>query len=332
MVDRGQAQSNASAIGQEIERLKTGHYETNLVGVIQYYRYREFWDHTKEIVEKFRTLRPLLKEDRERLWAMYQEACQDMKRIQDEEHEKSRINRRDIESRIKDAYYAAGGSTGIDSVDADTEMLDKAKAMQTETVNMMKGSKLVKEDREACWQYWREVNQAIVAKRGQTQEGNYIRILKGHHMEEALQKAKYGDPYEAMDHVRAAQASIKDAYISRERRQELYDILQEAWQSATSKIRGVKEDKTRKYQEWRDRSEGNIARWEGRIEESEAFISRLEDQIEGLEDNIRNAWNDKYVLRATGWIAEKYAKIAEVRGQINDLEAKIEDVKSRLDS
>lgn len=331
MYDKEQAQSNASTIGSEIEHLKTGHYEIGAFGVIQNYRYRDFWVHAKEIVGMFKTLKPLSREDRERLWQTYQEACQNMKGIQNEGREQSRIDRGNIESRIKDAYSTAGGSTSISGVDADKEMLDRARAMQTETMNIMKEGKLVKEDREACWQYWREVNQGIVSKREQTQEGNYINIRKGYHVQEALQKAAYGDPYEAMEHVKAAQASMKGAYISREQRQELHDLLQDAWQSATSKIGEIKEEKRRKYQDWRERIEGNIGRWEGRIEGAEAFISRLESQIEDLEEKVRDAWSDKYVLRAGGWIVEKYSKIAEVQGQIRDLEVKIEDVKAKLD-
>jgi len=193
----------------------------------------------------------------------------------------------------------------------------------------MGGSKLTKEDREACWKYWREVNGSIDSKVKQTQQMNYWRVDA--EAGDAFNAAYSGDPYDALNMIKSVQKIVGGAYLEQYQRTALRDKLDDAWQKATSRIGEKKEEKRKKHEDWRERMEDNIARWEGRIEGSEAFISRLEGQIEELGDKVRNAWSANYVLTASGWIVEKYAKIAEVREQIGDLEAKIEDVKAKLE-
>jgi len=328
MYDKKQAQSNISKIKSEIENLKTNHCEVGAFGVVKYYRYNDFWTHAKKITGMFKELKPLPREDREKLWQTYEKACKNMKKIQNEGREQSNLNRKNIESKIKDAYSTAGGSDNAFGVYADKKMLDRAKSMQTETLNLMKGSTLIKKDRDACWQYWKEVNKGIGAKREQTQKINYVRVDA--EVGNARDAAHSEDPYDALKKIKAVQKIMKDTYLHKDRRNELRIRLNEAWQEASSRIDEKKEEKRRKYEDWQNRMEGNISRWETNIEKSEAFISRLEDQVDDLESNVRNAWSDDYAQRATGWIAEKYVKIREVRGQISDLEAKISDVKSKL--
>jgi hypothetical protein len=56
------SQENATKIERELDVLKSGHQ-----GFLNR-RYKEFWEHVKQIHELFKTLKPLHREDRERLW------------------------------------------------------------------------------------------------------------------------------------------------------------------------------------------------------------------------------------------------------------------------
>ena len=327
--DHQESQANASTIEQEIERLQTTHYQSGLLGIIEYYRYGEFWTHAKQITEMFKTLKPLLRKDREPLWQRYQNACDEMRAVQNKEQENSRINRESIESKIKDAYFRAGGSAGISGVLADEKMLDEARAMQTEAINLMKERSLSKQDREACWQYWREVNTSIAQKREQLQEYNYHNIKA--EVDNAYNAAYQGDPYDAQQSIKAVQSAMRGLRIEKFHRQELYDWLNKAWQETISRIGKIKQENGGKYQAWRERTEGHLARWEENIRKSGEYISSLEDQIERLEEQERGARSDDFAAMVRGWIDEKYGKIAEVNGQIRDLEGKIMDTRAKLD-
>jgi len=331
---REEAKTNALAIEREINSLRYDHLDKNASLFTTRYYYHEFWQHAKEVSEMFKT-RKLLKEDRERLWSTYSSLCEEVKRKQEEERHESRRNREILESLITDAYFQADGAR-------DKEDLDKAKSMQTENLRRMKESRLFREDREALWKYWKEVNQKIFWKRHELQESNFLQARE--EANRALNVANYGDPYEALQEIKEVQRSLRGVYMSRDQRHEIYDTLSDAWNRATSRIVEIKEEKRRKrdewlqrqeerkrkYEEWRERMESNIERWENNIEKAEEYISRLEEQIDRLEEEEANARTDEYAERVRGWIEEKQAKIEEVREQIREWEEKIYSVRGKL--
>jgi len=320
--NREKAQNNASLLKHELENLQNNYCDTDMLGYRSHYRYREFWMHAREISEMFKTLKPLLREDRESLWQKYQSICEEVKRKQNEEREESRRNRELLESLITEAYHQAEGSS-------DKEELDKAKSMQTETLRMLKERRLFREDREALWRYWKETNEKIFWKRHEIQESNFLHAKD--EANSALNIAYYGDPYEALEKVKEVQRSLRGVYMSRDQRHELHEILSDAWNKAISRIGEIKEEKRRKYEEWRERMENLIERWESSIEKSEEYISRLEEQIDRLEEEEANARTDEYAERVRGWIEEKEEKISDVREQIKQWEEKIYSVKGKLD-
>lgn len=337
MIDRNfkeKAKSNASEIEREIENLRYNHLDSNAPLFTTRYHYREFWSHAKEISEMFKSSK-LLREDRERLWRSYQEICEDVKRKQNEERHESERNREIIQSLITDTYFQAEGSS-------DKQDLDKAKSMQSETLQLMKERRLLKEDREHCWKYWREVNEKIHWKRHSLWESNFL-----HAKEDAsrcLNTAYYGDPYEAIEEIKEVQRSLRGVYMNKDQRHEIHDTLGDAWNKATSRIAVIKEEKKRKheeylrrkeereikYQEWRERTESNIERWENNIERAEYIISKIEDNINKLEDMAANARTDSYADRVRGWIEENYQRILDIRESIREWESKIYSARCKL--
>jgi len=338
---REEAKSNASQIEREIENLRYNHLDRNAPNIspiipfpVTRYYYHEFWTHAKQVSEMFKGL-SLLKEDRERLWSNYRSICDDVRRKQDEEHHESSKNRESIERLITDAYWHAKGSR-------DKEELEKAKSMQTETLRMMRESRLLKEDREAVWKYWKEVNEKIFFERQGLQESNFLHA-KGD-AGRCLNTAYHGDPYEALEEIKEVQRSLHGVYMNRDQRNEIHEILSNAWDKATSRIGEIKEEKRKKheewlhrqeerkkkYEEWRERTESNIERWENNIEKAEHYISSLEEQIDRLEDEAANARTEEYAERVRGWIEEKQEKIENVRENIRGWEEKIYSAKEKL--
>lgn len=75
------ARANARSIESEIGKLSNGHWHMfNRL-------YRDFWAHARQISDMFKALKPLHKEDREKLWEKFSFVCDEVKRKQTSEQE-----------------------------------------------------------------------------------------------------------------------------------------------------------------------------------------------------------------------------------------------------
>jgi hypothetical protein len=75
------AERNADEIESEVDSLEVGHWHMLELN------YKEFWDHAKEVSGLFRTLKPLRRDDRERLWNKFDSICKKVKEKQQAEHD-----------------------------------------------------------------------------------------------------------------------------------------------------------------------------------------------------------------------------------------------------
>jgi len=68
-----EARKNASQIERVIESLRYNHLDPNAANILYItqarYRYHDFWEHAREVNDRFKHTRPL-KEDRERLTSL----------------------------------------------------------------------------------------------------------------------------------------------------------------------------------------------------------------------------------------------------------------------
>jgi hypothetical protein len=333
-----QAKSNADAMEQEIESLSSSHW--NLFER----QYREFWAHAKEISGMFKTLKPLLKEDRERLWARFSHICEETKRKQEQVRETRRIQSRQkrelIEGKIKEAYYWAKGARDTDSLSKAKLLLNEALEwlkngwggfnLATELVETTLGNegRLLRKDRDACWEKWREANEAIHWRRQEMWDSNYHQLRS--EAGDALNTAHHGDPHDALAKVKEIQRNLKATQMSKPQRQEIRGLLNDAWERAISKINKIREEKRRTHEEWLSRMEDHVERWTDLIEKNEGLISGLEDQIDRLEVEARYARSNEYADRVRSWIEEKYQMIRDIRETNRESEEKIRSVKSRM--
>ncbi len=323
-----EAKENASKIEQELGKLENDYCDTTLTLLHVNYRFREFWQKAREVTGLFKSTKNLLKEDRERLWDRYSTICDSAKSSQAERNNESAKNKDTITSLLNDAYFQAGGSSNL-------EELRKAKSLQSYILGLMKEKTLTKNDREPCWDFWKKVWGVIDSKQEKIGERNFLQAKD--ETRGAVNAAYYGDPYDALKEIKAVQGNIKGLYMTKSQRSEISGVLNDAWEKASSKISEkkaertvIKEEKQRKYNDWHERMEGHIQRWENNIEKSKGYISSLEEQIDRLEGEADNARTDEYADMVRGWIEEKYQKITDVKGQIQDLEDKISSGKNKL--
>lgn len=315
--------TNASMLENELEKLRNDYCDIDLLGYRSRYRYRDFWAHAKLISNMFRSLKPISREDRSRLWSEFSAICNEVKSRQNEEREESLRNRGLIETMITDAYYQAGGAR-------DRDEINKATAMQNEILGLLNTRRIFREDREYLKSYLKQVNERIHSKRVELQESNFLGGKEA--ANGASRTAYYGDPYEALKEIQEVQRSLRGVYMNRDQRKELYEILEDGWEKAQSRIGELKEEKRRRHQEWLERMNSHIERWEKKIQDSEHFISRLEDQIDELEDQKAHARTDEHAQKVRIWIEQKMEKIRDVRNQIQELEDKIYSVRGEVNS
>lgn len=318
------AKSNAKLIENEIYDLSVSHLDKNvpvtIVFPIRKFHYRDFWAHAREVSNMLKTLYSF-KEERNELWENYKKVCDEVRTLQEQERNESEISRREIESLIDDAQGNIVHGNNEDDFSQARSQLDESQAL-------MKEKTLIRDDREHCWRFWREVNDKWHWKRKDIQDTNYY--VLGEEADRCFNNAEY-EPYATLHEIKEIQNRIQELSLSKEQRINLRATLNDAWNAAISKIDELKEEKRQRHKEWREKMENNIEYWREKIADTEEYISRLEEQIDRLEDEASNARTDEYADRVQSWIDEKLEKIDELKEKIRGLENKITDVGSKLD-
>ncbi len=327
-----QAKSNASSIEHEIESLRQNHTGQP----------HEFWVHAKEISGMFKTLKPLLQEDREMLWAKFSFTCEAVKKELESRRDQSKQKRDLIESKIQEARYQAQGAGTFSE-------LSEAKSMLNEALQWMKDGwggfnittqvfqemvllnegKLLREDRDQCWEKWKEANDAIKHKRQELCNLNYEHFHSKAY--DALDSAHY-NPREAKSMVMEIQQEMKGKQMTKPQFQEIHDVLNNAWQEANSRLKEAYQERQQKHQEWLERMQGHIERWSELIEKNEDVIAGIERDVDRCEEMEAEARTEEFADTVRGWIEEKYRKIEDIRGTNRELEEKVRSVESKIRS
>jgi len=292
---------------------------------------KPFWNSVKSVNNSFKTLKPIEKNERERLWNKFQNLCEKAKSLQKEQNRNYESNSRELRSSIIGIIESADLRSKID-YSGSQEKLGKA-------MNLMKGAKLTKEDREQCWYKWKKVKDTLSKEKSDERNGNYLNIKDM--VVRMSNTAAYGDPKEAMNEIKAIQSKLKQYPMNEVHWNEIKESLARYWNMAQSKLdehyRAKQRDwesKQREYENkkanWRRNQETNLAKFERIVSDNEDFIDRLRDQIRDLENQIYDAWSDDWKYKARGWISEKESKISEVQSNISDLEYKINDIRRSL--
>jgi hypothetical protein len=167
---------NARNLEAEINRLQSDYSDP-----LGFWRqYDEFWAYARRISATFKTLKPLFREDRERLWAAYSMACDETRKAQVREYEARRADSREkrdmVKSKIREAYFQAkeaGDSAEFAEADA---LLSEALAWMkngwegfntiTQLISPILSSGIMtREDRQECWPDWKEAQELLRLRR-----------------------------------------------------------------------------------------------------------------------------------------------------------------------
>lgn len=335
---RRASNKNIATIEWEINSLKSNYVNSFKED------YKGFWAQVRHINGLFKTLKPMDRDERQKLWEIFSAICEDTKRRSSNESLKKASQSKGkldgIRDLIKDAYFQAKGGTTREELTTAKEMLQQALArmkdgwggynLPTELVSSILGDDgiLSKEDRDYCWAKWKEASDTINYRWNELSNLNYNECIKD--AWNALSSANDGDPYEAQEKVKNLQSKMKGKLILKERREEIFGVLDRAWQAASNKIREKKEEKVKKQSEWRDRMHSHLQRWENQISNTETLIDRIRGQIDDLEGKASCARTAEFADRVRGWIQEKYDFINKLQDQIREIENKIGSVKDKL--
>jgi hypothetical protein len=231
------AKENAKQIESELFALNPNVYDHHGRA-----HFREFWDRAKRIQELFNTLKPLLREDRELLWGQFNEARDKVNRDREIWYSGSADKRFIIEGMIDGAVSRARGDLTEDYIKEAMKTLQKARDgmqdgwasfnMTTSVFKDFTGNPgaMTKEDRDSCWEKWREANDSVWQRRLELCDYNYAELNEK--ARGAYNTACLGSPGEARDLVRSIQSEMKDRSLKEDHVINLRDWLDRAWQKA----------------------------------------------------------------------------------------------------
>ncbi len=250
------ASANAAAIESQIQSLKSGHW--NLFKR----QYKDFWAHAKQVSQMFKTLKPIRRDDRERLWEMFSAICEKTKRKQHSEHEnrkyKSEQNRGYI---IKEAESARPCTLfGFSPPDVETmKALGRVLRNASSMLSKYKGE-MFGEHKQECFERIREIRHVhdlwwdeLKRHRSKRQEDFQRRV-------KANLESNYERNRKATDALRRMRNHADD----------LRDKISSAWND-----------------DFRDRAYGWLSETENKIRDIEDSIRRIEDWIREDEEKLR---------------------------------------------
>ncbi len=309
------------------------------------FRYREFWDLAREISGMIKTVSPLPDNDREDLQRNFDRICRETKKKQANEREtrmaNSKQNRQAILEKVGEANSCA------EAAPDDIQTLNQAQALLSEALSWLKndGGKsgpadesseaspvtndLMREDRQICWDKWREANEFVFGRRQAIWEENYDQVDPGAKV--ALDEANEGDPFQALEKVKEAQKKLKETPLSKTQREDIRNILNSAWEIAIAKVNTIREEKKRNYEEWMERMESQLGDWTSQFQQNEETITKLQAEIEVFKEQIQSARAKEVGDKLRDQIAEKRQEIKGLERTNGQLEEKIQTIKNKLD-
>lgn len=327
------AEINKKKIEDEIARLKS--FINNETGKKNY---REFWELSHYLNSMFKLLKPI--QDRENLIKEFAE-LRDATKLQETadrevRRKESAEKRKNLESQLEEINSLIASAKDYAELDKTRELLQQPLAVLRGGSASENGQEksntaddvLVREDKDALWEIWRNANEAVKQKRISLEEVIFQKIKAD--ILEIQKEAETGNPHEALRKIKEVQSDPATYKFSKNFREELKASLNAAFEIAIKKIKNIRDENKRKRQEWVSRMDSNVARWTELLEKNLTIISGLEAQINKLQEDIANAKTPEFAERIKSWIDEKTNKIEDIKQTNLKLEEKIGSVRKNL--
>lgn len=302
--------------------------------------YREFWSSAREILERFKTLKPLAPADRQRLWEVYREVCDAVHSRQVEERhslrEESQAKRGVLEAQITEArgFLTSEAEFGavtrardllmaaMQQMKSHTEAIPRESAMENQ--DGTHPVRLLKDDREAVWKQWQEVRGMLAEIQLKWQREFQARAIG------LKESAENGEPAGILKQIRELQQEIFKVGLSRDQREALRGTLNDAWKIAINRLQVLREERRTRHAEWKTRMQENLRRWNEQVERREKTLEHLRGQIEKLEGMLETARSDDHAERVRGWMSETETKLRNAEETLVSLREKIASVHAKL--
>lgn len=252
-----QAKVNAQTIESEIESLSSGHRDWH-----NQRQFHEFWPHVKRISQMFKELKPLLKDDRTRLWEWFGSICQEAKNDQQATHEARFAHSRQLANEILFAVDSCGSypysvvfSYGIEELKISSQKLKEAGQMLSRHKHEMLG-----EHKQECFKRIQEMQAEHDVWWAQ------FRSERSHRHEDFQSRVRANLERNYERHKKAA-AALESCRVSADT---LRDKIASAWND-----------------DWRSDAEGWLSELEDKIADIESSIERIEKWIEEDQAKLR---------------------------------------------
>ncbi len=328
----GDPEENARAIEAELRSIASA-YEDGQFGT--------FWRQVKQVSDMFKTLKPIRREDRERLWKELGTLCDNAKDQQAKLDDQSKANAHSLEGEIQS--LASQHWSGIMCTQRDYGAFW---AHAKEVSQMFKTLKPIRrEERERLWQKFSAACEETRDRQNSENEGR--RFKSEQHRSDILAEAERARPCDLplpglgidVQEMKALGQVLREAgqLLSKykhemfgEHKQECFDRIQEVRRAHDVWWDLIKGQRVQQHQDYQARVRANLEKNYEQHRRATDALSRARAHADDLRDQIASAWSDDFRERASGWLAEQEEKIADIEAHIQRIEGWISENEQKL--
>jgi hypothetical protein len=285
--------------------------------------FKSCWEQVTHVRSLLPNLRPIRKEDQDKLSSRLNELCDSLKHLQDDYWlERSTISNRVREYVLNDLQSARHSAEGARDAHGLREAEEKIERIRRTLLGRDRdswGAQLLKEARDVCWEAYRQAREDMHLCRARMQDLAYSQLRGPVAAAEA--DAGRDNPFEVFSRIKRLQRDVCEANLSKDQREDLKSTLRGAWEKASARADEHKQKK-------REKLGSTETMFEEIIERKRETIRKLEATIHDLR--CKEIWSDEYGERVAGWILEREHRISDIEHQISQLEGKLADVRDRL--
>lgn len=201
------------------------------------------------------------------------------------------------------------------------------------------GVRMNRDDHDACWLLWKQVNEECFVHFKEQKQNNYIAISNDvYTLGETVENA---DPRDALDAIKEFQKKLKGLVLEKTDWEELRTTLNKYWERADQRFKAMKsqfqqgrmhrkEQMERRVEHWKTRQEANIQKFNELISKNFDVITRIEQHMEKLQGDLLAARSEQFKEKVSGWIKEQQEKIAAIQKANRELNEKIADIENKV--
>lgn len=203
------------------------------------------------------------------------------------------------------------------------------------------GVRMTRDDHDASWLLWKQVNEECFVHFKEQKQNNYIAINNEvYTLGETVENA---DPRDALEGIKEFQKKLKGLVLEKTDWEELRLTLNKYWERADERFKQLKgqmkEGRMRRathmekrIEFWKTRQEANIQKFNELISKNFDVITRIEQHTEKLQGDLEAARSEQFKEKVSGWIKEQQDKIAAIQKANRELNEKIADIESKMES